>query len=34
MGIGTKLSLQTEASGFDRGVGHPLLLLYDAKAPH
>jgi hypothetical protein len=21
-------------SGFDHGVGHPLLLLYDAKAPH
>jgi hypothetical protein len=20
--------------GFDHGVGHPLLLLYDAKAPH
>ena len=21
-------------SGFDHGVGHPLLLLYDAKIPH
>ena len=21
-------------SGFDHGVGHPLLLLYDAKAPN
>ena len=21
-------------SGFDHGVGHPLLLLYDVKAPH
>jgi hypothetical protein len=21
-------------SGFDHGVGHPLLLLYDAKTPH
>jgi hypothetical protein len=20
--------------GFDHGVGHPLLLLYDTKAPH
>jgi hypothetical protein len=25
--------LQKE-SGFDHGVGHSLLLLYDAKAPH
>src|SRR2546428_1466752 len=23
-----------EISGFDHGVGHSLLLLYDAKAPH
>ena len=22
-----------ESKGFDHGVGHPLLLLYDAKAP-
>jgi len=27
-------SLAGVFSGFDHGVGHPLLLLYDAKAPN
>jgi len=37
MGIGEAKSIgksigKTEYAGFDHGVGHPLLLLYDTKA--
>src|SRR2546425_492356 len=30
----TKRNLTHDAAGFDHRVGHSLLLLYDAKAPH